>query len=164
MPNPMRGRDKLIASLLLIFTFDDSLSGAFLVPFFIFMVIEGIPLFFIELGIGQRFRKTSIEAWGGIHRGLQGIGVSCLIISSMLCVYYVIVISWCCYYFFISFTDSLPWQKKYCSTYGNYTMLMKKFKNATYWRDKNVTVNVDIPKLNNTVCSDSVSRKMKLVP
>ncbi|XP_065058628.1 sodium-dependent neutral amino acid transporter B(0)AT1-like [Rhopilema esculentum] len=98
-------------------------GGAFLVPFFIFMVIEGLPLFFIELGMGQRFRKVALTAWHDIHPSLSGIGVGCIVVSFMLCIYYIIVITWCSYYFFISFTKKLPWQKDICPRYNEYKTL-----------------------------------------
>lgn len=109
-----RNSTKLLLSLI---------SGAFLVPFFIFMVIEGLPLFFIELGMGQRFRKVAMTSWHGIHPALQGIGVSCVVVSFMLCVYYIIVITWCSYYFFVSFTKKLPWTRDACPRYDEYVSL-----------------------------------------
>ena len=94
-------------------------------PFFIFMVIEGIPLFFLELGMGQRFRRVALTAWRDIHPALTGIGVGCIVVSFMLCVYYIIVITWCSYYFFISFTKKLPWTKDICVRYKEYDALKK---------------------------------------
>ena len=94
-------------------------------PFFIFMVIEGIPLFFLELGMGQRFRRVALGAWRDVHPALTGIGVGCIIVSFMLCVYYIIVITWCSYYFFISFTKKLPWTKDICPKYKEYDALKK---------------------------------------
>ena len=87
------------------------------------MVIEGLPLFFIELGMGQRFRKVALTAWHDIHPSLSGIGVGCIVVSFMLCIYYIIVITWCSYYFFISFTKKLPWQKDICPRYNEYNTL-----------------------------------------
>ena len=87
------------------------------------MVIEGLPLFFIELGMGQRFRKVALTAWHDIHPALQGIGVACVIVSFMLCIYYIIVITWCSYYFFISFAKKLPWAKDACPRYNEYMTL-----------------------------------------
>jgi len=98
-------------------------GGAFLVPFFIFMVIEGLPLFFIELGIGQRLRKVGLTAWNDIHPALQGIGIACVIVSFMLCIYYVIVITWCSFYFFVAFTKKLPWTQDSCPRYHDYMLL-----------------------------------------
>ena len=87
------------------------------------MVIEGLPLFFIELGMGQRFRKVALTAWYDIHPALQGIGIGCVVVSFMLCIYYIIVITWCSYYFFISFTKKLPWTQDTCPRYNEYLTL-----------------------------------------
>ena len=87
------------------------------------MIIEGLPLFIIEFSIGQRFRKTAIMAWKEVHPALFGIGISCLVVSFMLCIYYVIVLSWCVYYFFMSFQTNLPWSKKNCINYQPYSKL-----------------------------------------
>jgi solute carrier family 6 amino acid/orphan transporter-like 15/16/17/18/20 len=37
------------------------------------MVVEGIPLFLIELGIGQRLRTGPVGVWNAIHPYLGGI-------------------------------------------------------------------------------------------
>lgn len=90
------------------------------------MVIEGLPLFFLELSIGQRMRKSAIKCWQDVHPALFGIGVACLMVSLMLCLYYVVVIAWCCYYFFISFTSLLPWEHdKLCINYQAFSQLGK---------------------------------------
>lgn len=117
-------------------------GGAFLIPYLIFMVIEGLPLFFIEFAIGQRFRKTAILAWKEIHPALFGIGISCLVVSLILCIYYVIVLSWCVYYFFMSFTSSLPWDVKNCVNYLPYKQLSDKIevmKKMNYSDTGNIT-------------------------
>ncbi|XP_067040112.1 sodium- and chloride-dependent GABA transporter 1-like [Acropora muricata] len=99
-------------------------GGAFLIPYGIFMVIEGLPLFFLELSIGQRMRKSALRCWKDVHPALFGIGVACLMVSLMLCMYYVVVIAWCCYYFFISFTKLLPWDHEtLCPQYKNFKAL-----------------------------------------
>lgn len=51
--------------------------GAFLVPYFIAIVLEGIPLFHLELATGQLLRTSSISIWSMISPYLGGIG-SCL--------------------------------------------------------------------------------------
>ena len=38
-------------------------GGAFLVPYFIMLCLQGIPIFFLELAIGQRLRKGAIGVW-----------------------------------------------------------------------------------------------------
>eukprot|EP00794_Sanderia_malayensis_P007381 gene7381-8200_t len=107
-------------------------GGAFLVPFFIFMIIEGLPLFFIELGIGQKFRTVALKAWYDIHPALTGIGVGCIVVSFFLCIYYIIVITWIAYYFFMSFTKKLPWAKDVCPRYNEYKSLERElYANAS---------------------------------
>ncbi|TMS19796.1 Sodium-dependent neutral amino acid transporter SLC6A17 [Larimichthys crocea] len=38
-------------------------GGAYLVPYFILLLIIGIPLFFLELAVGQKIRRGSIGVW-----------------------------------------------------------------------------------------------------
>ncbi|XP_074621803.1 sodium- and chloride-dependent GABA transporter 1-like [Acropora palmata] len=124
-------------------------GGAFLIPYGIFMVIEGLPLFFLELSIGQRMRKSALRCWKDVHPALFGIGVACLMVSLMLCMYYVVVIAWCCYYFFISFTKLLPWDHEtLCPQY-------KKFKDLE--QDVKICAS-NISCSNSTVYSDLKSQ------
>lgn len=95
-------------------------GGAFLIPYFIMMIIEGIPLFFIEFAVGQRFRRSAVGCWSKIHPALMGIGISCMVISAMLCIYYIAVIAWSFFYLFASFTSELPWRIENCPGYVKY--------------------------------------------
>ena len=81
------------------------------------MLVEGIPLFYIEYAIGQRFKRSAVGCWQTIHPALTGIGISCIIVSCFLCIYYVTVIAWSFYYLFVSLTNSLPWKRDYCDGY-----------------------------------------------
>lgn len=102
-------------------------GGAFLIPYFIFMIIEGLPLFFIEFAIGQRFRTSSVGSWGRLNPALRGLGWSCIVVSFFLCIYYVVVLAWCIYYFFMSFTSTLPWDgKETCINYHQYQNILDK--------------------------------------
>lgn len=40
------------------------ISGAFLLPYSIMLVVGGIPLFYMELALGQHNRKGAITCWG----------------------------------------------------------------------------------------------------
>ena len=46
-------------------------SGAFLIPYAICLVTSGLPVFLLELGLGQYMNTGSIGAWR-IVPGLQG--------------------------------------------------------------------------------------------
>lgn len=49
-------------------------SGGFLIPYLIMLVLEGIPLFYLELAIGQKMSLGSIGAWTAISPYLGGVG------------------------------------------------------------------------------------------
>lgn len=49
-------------------------SGAFMIPFLILLVLEGIPLLHLEFAIGQRLRKGSTGVWRSINPYLTGVG------------------------------------------------------------------------------------------
>lgn len=62
------------------------LLGAYLVPYLILLLIIGIPLFFLELAVGQRIRRGSIGVWNYISPKLGGIGfASCVVSFLTLC-------------------------------------------------------------------------------
>ena len=58
-----------------------SSSGAYLVPYLVLLIIIGIPLFFLELAVGQRIRRGSIGVWHYVCPRLGGIGFSSCIVS-----------------------------------------------------------------------------------
>ncbi|CAJ0575085.1 unnamed protein product, partial [Mesorhabditis spiculigera] len=95
-------------------------GGAFLIPYIIMMALGGLPLFLIELGIGQRLRTGPIGVWNAIHPYLGGVGVSAAIVSYLVALYYNVIITWCLYYLGQSFRLELPWAK--CPTSANGTM------------------------------------------
>lgn len=45
-----------------------------MIPFLILLVLEGIPLLYLEFAIGQRLRKGSVGVWSAIHPALKGVG------------------------------------------------------------------------------------------
>lgn len=47
-------------------------GGAFLIPYFVMLAIEGIPIFYLELAIGQRLRKGAIGVWNQVSPYLAG--------------------------------------------------------------------------------------------
>lgn len=70
------------------------------------LILEGIPLFLIELGIGQRMRLGSLGVWNTIHPWLGGIGISSCVVTLFVAIYYNVIITWCIFYFVNSFRVS----------------------------------------------------------
>ncbi|XP_030639892.1 sodium-dependent neutral amino acid transporter SLC6A17 [Chanos chanos] len=86
-------------------------GGAYLVPYFILLILIGIPLFFLELAVGQRIRRGSIGVWNYVYPRLGGIGVSSLMVCGFVGLYYNVIIGWSIFYFFQSFQYPLPWSE-----------------------------------------------------
>ncbi|GJQ83365.1 putative sodium:neurotransmitter symporter [Trypoxylus dichotomus] len=84
-------------------------GGAFLIPYCIMLLIGGIPLFYMELALGQFNRKGAITCWGRLVPLLKGIGYAVVLIAFYVDFYYNVIIAWALRFFFASFTDMLPW-------------------------------------------------------
>ncbi|KAM8802821.1 sodium- and chloride-dependent betaine transporter isoform 1-T5 [Rhynchonycteris naso] len=84
-------------------------GGAFFIPYFIFFFTCGIPVFFLEVALGQYTSQGSVTAWRKICPLLQGIGLASVVIETYLNVYYIIILAWALFYLFSSFTSELPW-------------------------------------------------------
>jgi len=69
------------------------------VPYLILLLVIGIPLFFLELSVGQRIRRGSIGVWNYISPKLGGIGFASCIVSFLFVCLFV------CLFFYL---NSLP--------------------------------------------------------
>lgn len=116
-----------LVGMIITHTFRISISGAFLIPFMTMLILEGIPLFLIELGMGQKMRLGSLGVWNTsklnviylnlwnfcnvfklneVHPWLGGIGISSCIVTLFVALYYNVIITWCVYYLINSFRVS----------------------------------------------------------
>ncbi|XP_061886134.1 sodium-dependent neutral amino acid transporter B(0)AT1-like [Entelurus aequoreus] len=86
-------------------------GGAFMIPFLILLVLEGIPLLHLEFAIGQRLRKGNVGVWRTINPYLAGVGISALLVSFLVGMYYNTIMAWIMWYLFNSFQDPLPWSQ-----------------------------------------------------
>ncbi|KAM9824689.1 sodium-dependent neutral amino acid transporter B(0)AT1-like [Neosynchiropus ocellatus] len=84
-------------------------GGAFLIPYLILLVLEGMPLLLLEFAIGQRLRKGSVGVWRSINPYLTGIGIASMLVSLFIGVYYNTIMAWVMWYLFNSFQSPLPW-------------------------------------------------------
>ncbi|CAG5957587.1 unnamed protein product [Menidia menidia] len=99
-------------------------GGAYLVPYLILLILIGIPLFFLELAVGQRIRRGSIGVWNYISPRLGGIGFASCVVCFFVALYYNVIISWSLFYFSQSFQQPLPWHE--CPLVKNKTSTCKK--------------------------------------
>lgn len=85
-------------------------GGAFLVPFFIFLVLVGIPLMYLETSVGQFSSRGPILSWVMV-RLFKGVGISMNIINHYVNIYYIMVLGYAFYYLVLSIRAELPWEK-----------------------------------------------------
>ncbi|XP_061449644.1 sodium-dependent noradrenaline transporter [Rhineura floridana] len=86
-------------------------GGAFLIPYILFLIIAGMPLFYMELALGQYNREGAATVWK-ICPLFKGVGYAVILIALYVGFYYNVIIAWSLYYLFASFTlEELPWTK-----------------------------------------------------
>ncbi|XP_059505688.1 sodium- and chloride-dependent taurine transporter-like isoform X1 [Stegostoma tigrinum] len=84
-------------------------GGAFLIPYFIFLIGGGLPVFFLEVALGQYTSQGGITCWEKLCPIFSGIGCASIVIVSLLNVYYIVILAWGLYYLFQTFQSELPW-------------------------------------------------------
>eukprot|EP00795_Rhopilema_esculentum_P014349 gene14349-5394_t len=99
-------------------------GGAFLVPYLIMMVLCGLPMYYLEISIGQYFSKGPIQSWRAICPLFAGVGYAMLIVCFLISVYYNVIIGWILFYLFDSFRADVPWRR--CDHKWNSPKCMQK--------------------------------------
>lgn len=92
-------------------------GGAFLIPYFITLVLVALPLMYLEFALGQFTRRGPIGAITRICPLFKGTGIATVVISFFLTTYYIVIIAWCLFYLISSFASELPW--KSCTNIWN---------------------------------------------
>ncbi|XP_012561756.1 sodium- and chloride-dependent GABA transporter 1 [Hydra vulgaris] len=92
-------------------------GGAFLIPYFIMLFVCGMPLFLMELAMGQYFSNGPVSTWNIICPVAKGVGFAMIAVAFLCTVYYNVVIAWVIYYIYASIGRVVPW--KYCSNKWN---------------------------------------------
>ncbi|CAL1676905.1 unnamed protein product [Lasius platythorax] len=87
-------------------------GGAFLIPFILMLFTMGLPIFFLELCMGQYTGLGPIKAFSRIAPAFHGLGYCTLVVILLVMVYYMIIVAWTLFYIFASFFPKLTWA--YC--------------------------------------------------
>ncbi|MCK4259941.1 MAG: sodium-dependent transporter [Halanaerobiales bacterium] len=69
-------------------------GGAFLVPYFIALLVVGIPLLILEFGFGLRQRGSAALSFARLDRKYEWVGWWAPIVSFVLMTYYAVIIGW----------------------------------------------------------------------
>ncbi|XP_046556136.1 sodium- and chloride-dependent glycine transporter 1-like isoform X2 [Haliotis rubra] len=129
-------------------------GGAFLIPFFTFLLLAGIPLFYLEVCLGQFSGTSSLFVWK-LCPLFKGVGYGMVIVSGMACIYYNAVITWVIYYLVNSFRSELPWSR--CGHWWNTpTCIDTRMTGSSHNSTDRLTFNTSLVTANcttNTVCN-----------
>ncbi|XP_061654458.1 sodium- and chloride-dependent GABA transporter 2-like isoform X2 [Phyllopteryx taeniolatus] len=85
------------------------LPGVFFVPYLLFLVLCGIPLFLLETSLGQYTSLGGVSAWTSMCPIFGGLGYASQMMILHGCVYYIVILAWALFYLSSSFQAELPW-------------------------------------------------------
>ncbi|KAK3762785.1 hypothetical protein RRG08_040482 [Elysia crispata] len=91
-------------------------GGAFLVPFFFTAIFAGIPMYFMELALGQWLSVGGLGIWK-IAPIFKGVGYAATVMAFWLNTYYIVILAWTLFYLVSSLRGTLPWAD--CGHYWN---------------------------------------------
>jgi solute carrier family 6 noradrenalin transporter-like protein 2 len=84
-------------------------GGAFLIPYASMLILGALPLFYMELILGQFHRQGPISVWR-ISPIFKGVGFCAVFIAFFVSFYYNVIIGWAFHFLFSSFSWRLPWK------------------------------------------------------
>ncbi|XP_033621908.1 orphan sodium- and chloride-dependent neurotransmitter transporter NTT5 [Fukomys damarensis] len=86
-------------------------GGSFFFIYTVVLLFVGIPLLFLEMAVGQRMHRNSIDAWKIIAPWAGGVGYSSFIMCFIASLYTNVVNAWIVFYLSHSFQFPVPWEK-----------------------------------------------------
>ena len=84
-------------------------GGTFLIPYALMLFSAGLPLFFMELSLGQYSGQGPTRVFGRLAPALKGLGFAMLMITAYVSIYYNVIIAWTLFYMFSGMQSELPW-------------------------------------------------------
>ena len=75
------------------------------------LLLVGLPMFFLELAVGQWAGLAATKVYGRVSPALRGMGYAALTIPTLINFYYTVIMAWALHYLFSGFTSTLPWSK-----------------------------------------------------
>ncbi|XP_068454113.1 sodium- and chloride-dependent creatine transporter 1 isoform X2 [Clinocottus analis] len=83
-------------------------GGVFLIPYLLIAIVGGVPVFFLEIALGQFMKQGGVSAWN-IAPLFKGLGLASMVIVFFCNTYYIMILVWGLYFLLHSFTNQLPW-------------------------------------------------------
>jgi solute carrier family 6 (neurotransmitter transporter, glycine) member 5/9 len=86
-------------------------GGAFLIPYLLMLVVFGIPLYYMEVALGQ-FGSVGCLTMFKMAPILKGAGYAMIFVNTVVMLYFNVIVAYPILYLFRSFTFSeLPWAR-----------------------------------------------------
>ncbi|KAK5912544.1 hypothetical protein CesoFtcFv8_002404 [Champsocephalus esox] len=92
-------------------------GGAFLVPYVLFLLSCGIPMFLLETAMGQYTSQGCVTCWRHFCPLFEGIGYATQVVIAYAAVSYIVIQAWAFFYLFSSFSVEVPWAS--CRNFWN---------------------------------------------
>ncbi len=86
------------------YVFYNNGGGSFFIPYFIALVVMGIPFLILEYGLGFKFKKSFSKLLHDINPKFEIIAWMLVIFVFIIAIYYMVILSWDFIYFLNSFT------------------------------------------------------------
>lgn len=103
-------------------------GGAFLVPYTLMLIFGAVPLFYMELVLGQFNRQGPVSVWR-ICPLFKGVGFCAVLVAFYVSFYYNVIIAWALYFLGTSVSIELPWV--HCNNSWNTGQCWDKALNIT---------------------------------
>ncbi|KAM8953605.1 sodium- and chloride-dependent neutral and basic amino acid transporter B(0+)-like isoform 2-T2 [Pelodytes ibericus] len=129
-------------------------GGAFLIPYTIMLALAGLPLFFLECSLGQFSSSGPVAMWKVLPI-FEGVGITMVLISTLVTIYYNVIIAYSLYYLFASFTSVLPWSECFDWSDANCSKTPKAFCNIILDNNQVELTNLTWVKENNYTCLEN---------
>ena len=98
-------------------------GGAFVFAYLVCLLLVAMPLYLVELGLGQYTRVGAIETLTMIRPRWRALGWAQVIMVAVIIAYYNVLLAYTCIYIVASCEYPLPWENSGSETYWNEEVL-----------------------------------------
>ncbi|XP_045446709.1 sodium- and chloride-dependent glycine transporter 1-like [Melitaea cinxia] len=84
-------------------------GGAFFIPFLLMLVFVGLPIFYLELFVGQYTGLGPLKTFGAIAPFFSGVGYCTLVVMTIVLIQFMVIIAWSSFYTFMSIGGNIDW-------------------------------------------------------